>query len=160
MDFPTLADWQIALITTISGGIMGITTSLVVKWYERRKPTRVSDTEYAKQIADAASDTVTVSQKVIDLLDARLTREREYYDKVIERLNHDFNDQLAEMKTEHDSTISDLQSRITKGEKEKENLSKQVAQLTLEKEGLQREVTDLQERLKNYDGLNNSTGAK
>jgi len=64
------------------------------------------------------------------------------------------------MKTEHDSTISDLQSRITKGEKEKENLSKQVAQLTLEKEGLQREVTDLQERLKNYDGLNNSTGAK
>ena len=146
-----LEPWQVTLVSTTIGSLVGFSSSFIIEWYKKKKPPRDADREAANQIVIAAKDNVATTQNVIDLLEGRLEKEREYYDGLIERSKKDCQNQITDMKQQYDNTIEDLQAQIIKGNSEKNELSKQVEKLTVEKTALQVEVSDLKERLTKYE---------
>ena len=151
MNLHEFADWQKTLFSTVAGSGFGFLASFVIEWYKKRKLPREEDRDAATQLISAAKENVATSQSIVDLLDNRLGKERTYYESLIERSKKECESQIGEMKRLYDDTISDLQAQIIKSNDEKATLSKQVDNLTLDKNALQKEVSELKERLRKYE---------
>ena len=143
MDYSTLPEWLKTLLTSASGGVAGILSAWAIEWYKKRKNPRLEDAEVVTQLTTSAKDNIATTQGVVDLLEGRLTKEREYYDKLVERSKKDCENQIADMKSIYDKIIDDLQAQIIKGKNENTELSRQVNQLTTDKNKLQQEVASL-----------------
>ena len=172
MDYATWPEWVKALVTSLGGGIGGIATGWAIEWYKKKKKPRLEDIEVAAQLTTSAKDNVATakenvatSQALVDLLEGRLTKEREYYEGLIERSKKECENQITDMKNIYDRIIEDLQAQIIKGKNENTELSRQVnnltndknklqqevASLTMGKDAVQRELTDLKTKMKQYE---------
>ena len=143
MDYSTLPEWLKTLITSISGGIAGVLSAWAIEWYKKRKKPRLEEVEVVSQLTTSAKDNIATTQGVVDLLEGRILKERQYYEQLIERSKKDCEDQISDMKAVYDRIIEDLQAQIIKGKNENTELSRQVDNLTTDKNTLQRKVADL-----------------
>ncbi len=143
MDYSTLPEWLKTLITSISGGIAGVLSAWAIEWYKKRKKPRLEEVEVVSQLTTSAKDNIATTQGLVDLLEGRILKEREYYEQLIERSKRDCEDQISDMKAVYDRIIEDLQAQIIKGKNENTELSRQVDSLTTDKNTLQRKVADL-----------------
>ena len=152
------ADWEVTLISTTLGSIVGFTTSFIIEWYKKRKAPRVMEADLATQLNLAAKDNVATTQTIIDVLETRLLKEREYFNGLVDRAKDDCTGQIEKMRMTHDEQIDELQAKIIKGTAENNELNRQVINLRRDKDILQEKVIDLQIRLQKYENnLNNNS---
>jgi len=148
MGFPVLSDNQETVLTTIGGGVLGWIGSWLLEWYKKRKNPKEVEDSVMKNANDAANETIMTSQKVIEMLDTRLEKEKIYYNLLIERSKKECEEKISSMKERYDAIIEDLQAKIIKGDGE-------IQVLMGEKNTLQEEVLELQNQLKRYENANN-----
>ena len=154
-----LTNGQETLLSALGGTFLGYLSTFAIEWYKKRRNPKEVEVELSEKINQAASENVATTQKVIDILDARLISERVYYDDLIRRGKEDCQNQILRMKEEYDEIIEDLQTKIIRGTAENAELNRQVVNLTNDKNVLQQEVIDLKVRLKKYEnGLNLPSG--
>lgn len=150
MGFPVLTDNQETILTTVGGGILGWIGSWLLEWYKKRKNPKEIEDSIMKNANDAANETILTSQKVIEMLDTRLEKEKVYYDGLIERSKKECEEKISSMKETYDAIIEDLQAKVIKGDAK-------IQVLTGEKNTLQEEVLELQKQLHRYETANNTT---
>ena len=158
MNLSGLDDWGKSIITTLIGGALGFVTSIILKYVEKKKPIEEREADAVKNITDAANDTVITTQKVIEILDSRLQKDREYYDELIDRSRKDCELKIETLKIEHSQQMEDIQSQMIKSENEKVIMGERIEQLELEKTALQKRVDELTIRLKKYENGAGKTG--
>lgn len=142
----TLTDTQEQLLISLSSGLFGFAASWVLEWYKKRKNPKEIEDSVMKNANDAANETIMTSQKVIEMLDTRLEKEKIYYNLLIERSKKECEEKISSMKETYDAIIEDLQAKVIKGDAE-------IQVLTGEKNTLQQEVLELQNQLKRYESV-------
>jgi len=162
MNLFEFGEWEKTLIGTMIGTVTGFFASFVIEWYKKIKNPRVLDADLSSQLTIAAKENVATTQTIVDILEGRLLKEREYYDTLIERSKLECTNQILRMKADHDEEISklksahekqtdDLQVKIITWTAENAELNRQVVNLTNDKNVLQGKVIDLQVRLQRYE---------
>lgn len=170
MGLSEFTDWQITLFSTTIGSIIGFFASFIIEWYKKKKNPRIMDADLTAQLTTAAKENVATTQTIVDILEGRLKKEREYYEELINRSNKDFANQIAKTKEDHDQEIlklktahekqtDELQVKVINWTAENAELKRQVINLTTDKDTLQKQVIDLQTRLQTYENnLNSHSG--
>lgn len=131
-------------------GLLGFISSMAVEWYKKRKSPKELTAEIDSKIVSSAKENVEIAQNVIDLLEERLKGERQYYDSKIEQSKLDCEEKILKLKENYDKALLRVQE---KNDKEKESFQKKIHQLEIDKEYLQKQVSELKEILKS-NGIN------
>lgn len=139
------------ILTAIISGTIGYIGSLLVEVYKKRKYPREIESEVVTKINSAASENIQTAKELVDLLDERLKKEREYFEDQILRSKQSCDEKILELKTNYDKALYDVQ---IKGEQEKFELMQKIKKLEVDKEDLQTQVTELKDRLKKYESEN------
>lgn len=156
MTSPTwFTDFQ-EIIQTIIAGLFGAFTAYIIEWYRKRKTPKEQEATALKTITDASNENVVTSQKLVEMLDIRLEKEKAYYEGLIERSKKECQEKINSMKELYDGMMLDLQSQVLKGTEENLNMSREIRVLTSEKNELQRKVGELQMRLGKYESESTS----
>ncbi len=151
MTVPTWVSDFKEIIQTVLAGSIGFLSSYFIEAYKKRKSPKEQDSIAFKNITDAANDSVVTQKTVIDMLDDRLTKDRIYYNDLIDRSKKDCEQKIMSMKDLYDGIIQDLQGQILKGMEENLTLGRSVRELTQNKNELERKVEDLTAKLLKYE---------
>jgi len=153
----TLTESQQQWLTAISGSAFGFLASWFLEWYKKKKNPTELESSVMKNANDAANETIMTSQKVIEMLDERLKKEKDWYEELISRSKKECESKIENMKQIYDAVIEDLQAKIIKEGIEKTDLGNQVAALTVDKNLLQKKVFDLENKLNRYENGSSTT---
>lgn len=139
------------ILTAIISGVVGYASSLLVEVYKKKRNPRELESEVVTKINSAASENIQTAKELVDLLDERLKKEREYFEGEILRSKQQCDEKILELKKNYDRALYDVQ---IKGEQEKFELMRKIKKLEVDKEDLQTQVTELKDRLKKYESEN------
>lgn len=141
-------NWQEALQTLLAG-ILGFLASLAIEWYKKKKNPEEVESNIIKNLTSSANDSIVTYQKVVDMLDDRMVKEKDYFNGEIERSKSECESKISEMKVNYDQIIKDLERKNT-------TLNEKVITLTREKNILQVEVVELRNTLLRYENSTNT----
>lgn len=146
-------DWH-AIIQSVGGYLGGFLSSLGIEWYRKRKSKPEEKADVTEGINKAALDNVITAQKVSDMLEERLLKDKEYYEErmdqskkdCIERIN-ELNEKQKILKASNEILI-DKENRL---ERENQQLSVQWAKQITDTKDLQTKYDELKRRLNEHD---------
>lgn len=144
------------LLGTIVGSILGLLSSLMLRWYDKHKAPKEQEADITESINKAALDNVTAAKTTNEMqesiitrldqkvqeLERRLDSEREYNDNERERSKKDCLDKIA--------NLTDIIERF---KNENQKLSIELAKQTLELEFMKKEYAQVKKQVNQHEQL-------
>lgn len=136
------------LFLVLSSSSLTFFGSWFIEWFKKRKNKMQEVGDVSSAISGAAKETVDSAKTIIDILDERLQKEREYFTSKIEESKRDCEKKISEMKAVYEGEMYNFKLLA---DQEKFELRKEIDKLKKEKNELEEKVEILQERINEYE---------
>lgn len=157
-----MADAQVTRIIELGvASSLGLISSLVMRWYEKRKTKVELVIDETNEIAEAAGKAVEASGQVVGMLKDMLAEQSKHFNEQIERAKTSCSREIEAVREEYGKQIEKLvidnvtlRKEIDTLKKENQNLNTKITFLTTENLNKDDELFELKTRLSKYEKEN------
>lgn len=136
------------LFLILSSSFLTFFGSWFIEWFKKRKNKIQEVGDVSSAISGAAKESVDTVKTVIEILDERLQKEREYFISKIEESKIECEKKISDMKLKYEGEMANFKLLA---DQEKFELRREIDKLKSDKKVLAEMVKELQDRLSVYD---------